>query len=350
MKKIWFLLIFLPISLFAEKPLNIILLIGDGMGFAQSSLMSTLTSPNSYLEQFQYVGISKTQSASDYVTDSGAGGTAIACGVKTYNGAIGVGADSSDLKSMLVIASEKGYATGIIATSRINHATPASFTANDIDRDHYEEIAKDQVNSRVDLMIGGGEKFFAPLFSQMRQNSFEVKSVKDYSGPDYFQNLPISYSKISVFVADEDAKQANEGRGDLLPNATDYALKFLNNKTKGFFIMIEGSQIDWALHNNDKEYLCAELKDFNKTVGIALDFAKKNGNTLVIVTADHETGGLALENVDSKRKNEHLDLGWSTLEHTGCWVPVFAFGPGSENFSGVYQNTDIYNKIIQLYK
>lgn len=350
MKKLLFLLIFLPIVIFAQKPQNIILIIGDGMGFTQTSLMSTLTGTNSILEQFPVIGISKTQSASDYITDSGAGGTAIACGVKTYNGAIGVATDSTEVKSMLEIASVKGYATGIVATSIINHATPAAFTAHDVDRDHYDAIAKDQVNAPVDLMIGGGEKYFTPLMSQMKQKGFEIKTTKDYNDAAYFKTLAITYPRIAVFVSDNDAEQANKGRGDMLPNATEYALKYLNSKAKGFFIMIEGSQIDWAGHNNDKEYLSAELKDFNKTVGAALDFAKKNGNTLVIVTADHETGGLALENIDLSNGKEKLDLDFSTLEHTGCWVPVFAFGPGGENFSGIYQNTDIFKKIIELYK
>ncbi|MEI6089205.1 MAG: alkaline phosphatase [bacterium] len=350
MKKILFLLIFLPITLFSQKPQNIILIIGDGMGFAQSSLMSTITGTASIIEQFPIIGINKTQSASDYVTDSGAGGTAIACGVKTFNGAIGVSSDSTEVKSMLEIASQKGYVTGIIATSKINHATPASFTAHDIDRDNYDAIAKDQVNSPVDLLIGGGEKYFIPLSSQMKQKGFEIKTTKDYNDAAFFKTLAITYPKIAVFVADNDAEQANKGRGDMEPNATEYALKFLDGKNKGFFIMIEGSQIDWALHNNDKIYLSAELKDFNKTVGAALDFAKKKGNTLVIVTADHETGGLSLENIDLSNGKEKLELGFSTLKHTGCWVPVLAFGPGAENFSGIYHNTDIFTKIIELYK
>jgi alkaline phosphatase len=350
MKKLVFLLIFLPFVLCAQKPQNIILIIGDGMGFAQASLMSTLTGSSSNLEQFPIIGISKTQSSSNYVTDSGAGGTAIACGVKTYNGAIGVAPDSSEVKSMLEIAADKGYSTGIVATCIINHATPAAFTAHDVDRDNYDAIANDQANSPMDLMIGGGEKYFEPLLNRMKQKGFEVKTTKDYKDSAYFKTLAITFPKIAVFVSDNDAKQANKGRGDMLPDATEYALKFLNSKNKGFFIMIEGSQIDWAGHKNDKDYLVSELKDFDKTLGVALDFAKKNANTLVIVTADHETGGLALENVDLAKKNEHICLDWSTLEHTGCWVPVFAFGPGAEKFSGIYQNSDIFNKIIELYK
>jgi len=350
MKKLLFLLIFLPITLFAQKPQNIILIIGDGMGFAQTSLMSTLTGPSSNLEQFPIIGISKTQSASNYVTDSGAGGTAIACGVKTFNGAIGVGKDSIKVKSMLEIAAEKGYSTGIVVTCRINHATPADFTAHEVDRNSYDAIAKDQVNSPIDLMIGGGEKYFAPMINQMKQKGFEIKTTKDYTGPSYFKSLPTTYPKVAIFVSDMDAEQANKGRGDMLPNATEYALKYLSSKAKGFFIMIEGSQIDWAGHNNDKEYLSAELKDFNKTVGAALDFAKKNGNTLVIITADHETGGLTLNDIDLSNGKEQLDVGFSSKEHTGCWVPVFAFGLGAEKFSGIYQNTDIFKKIIELYK
>jgi alkaline phosphatase len=135
-----------------------------------------------------------------------------------------------------------------------------------------------------------------------------------------------------------------KGRGDMLPSASFKAIDILRKNREGFFLMIEGSQIDWAGHANVADTLIDETLDFDKAVGVALDFAKTDGHTLVIITADHETGGVTITGGD--RETHKVKLNFSTKAHTAVLVPVYAYGPGSENFKGIYDNTDIFKKIV----
>ena len=323
------------------KPQNIILLIGDGMSIPQiySSILASET-PTAF-EKFPITGLAKTYSKSHKITDSAASGTAIATGHKTNNGMIGMDADSIPVPSILEILSEKGMKTGIIATSYITHATPAAFVAKNINRNNYEEIAMDFAQcEKVDLLIGGGRKHFTNRNDGI--NLIEEMSNKNWH---YYDTLcDIKENDKIIILADEKHLPSYPQRGDFLPDATELALEKLNNDN-GFFLMIEGSQIDFAAHNMDSTYLVNEMLDFNNTINKVLAFANDNPNTLVIVTADHETGGLTI--IDPNGAYTKTNFHFSTGSHSPLLVPIFAIGPGCENFSGIMENTDIIKKILK---
>jgi alkaline phosphatase len=326
------------------KPKNIILLIGDGMGLSEVSASQFFNEDPSNFERFKVVGLSKTSSFSDLITDSAAGATAMASGVLTYNGAIGMNKDSISVRNIVEEVSMRGLSTGVVSTSSITHATPASFYAHVKLRSMAEDIAVDLVHSDIDFFAGGGLKYFnnradkLNLIDQLNEKGFVV----------YTQGLPDFNidKKQAVLLADNAMKQNNEGRGDFLPKATQKAIAKLADNENGFFLMVEGSQIDWGGHDNDAEYLISELIDFDKAIGVALDFAEANDETLVIVTADHETGGFTLGS-DNNNYNKIKPV-FSTSGHTATMVPVFAIGPGSEKFNGIYAINEIYHKMISL--
>lgn len=326
-----------------NKPQNIILLIGDGMSIPQiCASMLTQESPTSF-EQFPVTGLVKTHSKSHRITDSAAGGTAIATGHKTNNGMIGMNADSIAVPSMLEIFSDRGMKTGVIATSYITHATPASFVAKNINRNNYEEIAADFANSdKVDLLIGGGRNHF-----NKRKDNVNLIEKMQSDGWNYYDtliNVDTSANKI-IILADNDHLPPYSMRGNFLPEATSLALRNLKNEN-GFFLMVEGSQIDFACHDKDSTYLINEMNDFNNTINVVLEFAEENPNTLVIVTADHETGGLTI--IDPDENYTKTNLHFSNGSHTPLLVPIFAFGPEANRFTGIMDNTDIFKKIIDL--
>jgi alkaline phosphatase len=322
---------------------NIILMIGDGMGVSQIYAGMTANHSHLNLDQFQNIGFSKTHSANDYITDSGAGATAISTGRKTFDGAIGVDIDTIPATSILEYAERNNKATGMVVTSSITHATPASFIAHQPSRKNYEEIAADFLNTDIDVFIGGGLK----NFNQRKDNRDLTRLLDDKGYQLIYSPDSIKFAngeKIAGLLYQEHGPKYSEGRGDMLSHSTQKALEALNKDTHGFFLMIEGSQIDWGGHDNDGPYVVNEMLDFDRTIGIVLEFAKKDGNTLVIVTADHETGGMSLTggNIEKGEVNTKFTTG----DHTGVMVPVFAFGPGSENFRGIYENTEIFNKMM----
>lgn len=327
----------------SQKPTNIILMIGDGMSTPQV-YAAMLTSENSTsFERFPVTGLVKTYSKSHKITDSAAGGTAIATGHKTNNGMIGMNSDSIPVPSILEILSEKGLKTGVIATSYITHATPASFVAKNINRNNYEEIAMDFAKcDKVDLLIGGGKKHFTDRNDGI--NLIEKMTSEGWNYYDTLINIDVNEDKIMILASD-DHLPSYPSRGEFLPNAATVALENLSQSKNGFFLMIEGSQIDFAAHNSDSTYLVNEMHDFDNTINKALDFAEKDGNTLVIVTADHETGGLTI--LDPNGHYTETRFNFSTGSHTPLLVPIFAFGPGSENFSGIMENTDIIKTILK---
>lgn len=329
-----------------KRPHNIILLIGDGMGLGQISAGLYANFNQLNLERCTVTGLHKSYAANDLITDSAAGATAFACGVKTYNGAIGVDAAGKPAKTILEEAGQRGLATGLIATSSITHATPASFIAHVAKREEEEAIATFFVDSGVDLFIGGGKKFFdrresdeRDLLQQLRKKGYVISH---YAEKDLKQITPDPEHPFGYLSADNSPLTAESGR-DYLEPAARMAPSFLAKRSnKGFFLMIEGSQIDWGGHAKDAQYIVNEMLDFDKAIGAALDFAKSDGHTLVIVTADHETGGFSI-NPGSKMGS--ITGAFTTDQHTGTLIPVFAYGPGAELFGGVYENTAIYHKM-----
>jgi len=324
---------------------NVIFLIGDGMGLSQVSASQYYNENPTSFERFSVIGLSKTSSSSDVITDSAAGATALASGVKTFNGAIGVTPDSLAVETIVEQISSRGISTGIISTSAITHATPACFYAHVTSRRNEEEIAHFLINSEIDFFAGGGLKFFnerednADLLKLLNENGFKVSTDKLPKKP--------SKKKAAILLSKKGMPTMLEGRGDFLPEATKLALETLSKNKEGFFLMVEGSQIDWGGHANDSDYLISELLDFDKTIGIALNFAKQDGETLVIVTADHETGGFTLASDDGDYNK--IKPVFSTGGHSATMVPVFAEGPGAEIFGGIYENTSIYDKIKSFF-
>lgn len=335
----------------AKKPTNVILMIGDGMGVTQISAGLYSNSNKLNLERFPVVGLHKSYSGDNLVTDSAAGATAFSAGVKTYNGAIGVNMDTVAVKTILESAEERGMPTGLVATSSIVHATPASFIAHDAYRKNYEAIAADFLDTEVDLFIGGGKKFFDRREDE--QNLLEELKKRGYFVSSYFEEelsefKPAPGSNFAYLTADGEPLPFAQGR-DYLVEATEMAVNHLAKKSdnKGFFLAIEGSQIDWGGHANESDYIISEMLEFDQAVGKVLDFAEKDGNTLVIVTADHETGGYAIQ---YGSKMDSIVPAFTSDYHTADLIPVFAAGPGAWNFGGVYENTAIYDKMMALLK
>ena len=330
-----------------DGPKNIILMIGDGMGISQISAGMYASGKKLSLERFPVIGLHKCYATNDLITDSAAGATAFACGVKTYNGAIGVGPDTSRLSSILEEAESRGLATGLVATSTIVHATPASFIAHQSSRKLYEEIASDFLETEIDFFVGGGKKYFDRR-SKDDRNLYQELEAKGYVVSDYFKEpfpeSQLDYSRnFAYFTSDDQPLSYSKGRDYLLP-VTRSAPEFLklHSAEKGFFLMIEGSQIDWGGHANNVDYIVSEMQDFDRAIGAALEFAKRDGQTLLIVTADHETGGFSINPGSTK---ENLITGFTSGNHTGSMIPVFAYGPKAELFAGIYENSDIYHRM-----
>lgn len=339
-----------------KAPKNVILLIADGTGVTQISTAFYFKDSTPNYARFQNIGLINTSSSSHNITDSAAGATAFACGEKTYNGAIGVLPDSTDVENIVEVVSAKNIKSGLIATSSITHATPAAFYAHALKRSMAEDIALDMVASDVDFFAAGGLKYFNKrsdsinLLSELEAKNFVMDTVSLVD----FATIQKA-EKAGFLLAENGMPKMTEKRGSFLEDATKLGIEFLSQNNSNFFMMVEGSQIDWGGHANDGNYVVTEMLDFDDAVGKALDFAEKDGNTLVVVTGDHETGGLALSS--KQRVNEHgekysdyneIDLTFSTKGHSTTLIPVFAFGPGSEEFKGIYENTDIYKKILKV--
>ncbi|MEM6965584.1 MAG: alkaline phosphatase [Bacteroidota bacterium] len=330
-----------------NNPKNIILMIGDGMGITHITAGMIRHNDKLNIERCQYVGLHKCHAKNNLITDSAAGATAFACGVKTYNGAIGVNAAKKSVATILEDCEKREMATGLITTSTIVHATPASFIAHVDSRRKFEAIAAQFLKTEIDFFVGGGKKYFDRRETDSR-NLYAELEKKGYLVSDYFKEdlNEVNYDRkrnFAYFTADDDPLPVASGR-NYLSEACRVAPRFLKarSRDKGFFLMIEGAQIDWGGHANDADYIISEMLDFDRSIGTVLDWAEKNGETLVIITADHETGGFAV-NIGSTQ--DSLVTKFTTDYHAAELIPVFAFGPGAEDFTGIYDNTDIHYKM-----
>jgi len=269
----------------------------------------------------------------------------LAAGVKTKNGMIGMGPDSVAVESILHQAEKNNLATGIVSACAVTHATPASYVAHQINRNMYEAIAADFLKVDLEVFIGGGKKYFSNRSTDDRDLISELQNKK-YKVVESMNELQkVQKGKVAGLLF-EDHPPAMPERGNFLPEATAAALNLLQNNRKGFFLMVEGSQIDWAGHDNNAERIANEVIDFDKAVQAALAFAAKDGNTLVIVTADHETGAMSL--LDGNLKRGEFKAAFSSGNHSGIPVPVYAFGPGAEEFTGFMENISFKAKIAGL--
>lgn len=320
---------------------NIILIIGDGMGVPQITAGMYKLKNQTALENFPIIGLSKTHSSNALVTDSAAAGTAIACGEKTANGTVGISMRNQKLTSILELSKQKGYKTGIIATSTIVHATPAAFYANVLSRNQYEDIALQLSDSDVDYFIGGGRKFF--LNRKDKRNL--LKEMTSYDIVNSIKKFDESKSdKIAYLTSSEDPYPIRNGRIPNLSDAVEKMLPKLSNNDNPYFLLIEASQIDWGGHKNDIDYVLTEFIDMDKAINKVIEFTKNDKNTIVIVTGDHETGGLAI--TSGRIRNFQIKTEFSTIGHSAVMIPVFAKGAHSEIFSGIYDNTEIFKKMF----
>lgn len=328
-----------------KKVKNVILMIGDGMSLMHVYTAWAANRGKLWLENAQATGLSKTWAVKKLVTDSGSGGTSLATGVKTVYHAVGVDPEGKSLTSLVDVAKELGKDAGLAVTCRLWDATPCDFCCHNIDRDKEEELVGDYPTSGVDFVFGGGAQKFTnrkdgrDIFKELQKKGYHVSRTLD----DFF-----AYDKNSRIFAvpyDKDTPLPDE-RGDLLARASMKGISLMNQNKNGFFMMIEGSQLDDYGHFNQLDLLMKETLDFDQTVGEVMKWAAKDGETLVVVTADHETGGLTL--VNGNKDEGRVECCFSTKDHSGAMVPVYAFGPGAENFTGIFENTDVFKKIKKL--
>ncbi|WP_175615575.1 alkaline phosphatase [Piscibacillus halophilus] len=290
-----------------SKIKNIIFLIGDGMGPAYNTAYRYLKDDPStpYMENTAFddyfVGMQKTYSwdKEESITDSAAAATSLSSGIKTYNGAIAVDMETHEVPTALEIAKEQGKSTGLVSTSQINHATPASFGAHDESRHNYNEIADDYFDEmingehKIDVLLGGGTDYFERddrnLAGEFKQDGYSYVTTKEELLSDQNNQVLGLFAPVGLdYAIDRPENQPS------LEEMTNAALERLSQNKDGFFLMVEGSQIDWAGHDNDIVAAMSEMRDFEKAFEVAIEYAKEDPHTLVVTTADHSTGGLTL--------------------------------------------------------
>ena len=330
-----------------EIPQNLIFIIGDGMGVPHvyASVVAQRENNSAFL-RFPYSGFSRTYSRNHYRTDSAAGGTALTTGKKVDNYHVNWGPDSARYNTIFDDAVKAGMSTGFVVTSNVLDATPASTYGHVPYRKMYDTLSLQMAQCAHSVMIGGGRSNFipanrkdglAPLDTLHRRGymvTYDIDTMDAYAG-----------DRMVALLFEGDPLTA-PARGDMLTRGAKKAISMLGRNKEGFALMIEGSQIDWACHNNDTAYLRAELADFESMLNAVLDFAERDGHTLVVVTADHETGGVTLPSGDIDKGTNEVRFLWGS--HTGVMVPVFAYGPGANYFSGIQENVDIPAKIRWL--
>ncbi|MBD8084188.1 alkaline phosphatase [Chryseobacterium caseinilyticum] len=340
----------------SQKPINVIFMIGDGMGVSQVTSAFYFGEGKPNFQNFKFVGLSETSSTSDRITDSAAGATALSTGKKTYKRAIGVDKDSLAIPTILEQLQDKGYKTGLVSLTSLTHATPAAYYAHIKDRDWHEDIALDFIKSDVDFAAAGGLKFFNKRKDQ--KNLLNDLLKKQYRIDTVSLSKPVIGKRNLYLLAEDELPNKIQGRKDFLPEATQTALDYFSAEKKPFFLMVEGSFIDWGGHATNAEMMVKEVLDFDKTIGVVMEFIKKNPNTLLVVTADHETGGASIgkfmekDTATGKKKEvkDKVQVNFIDNQHTAALVPVFAMGKGQELFSGVYPNNTIYHKLVEALK
>ncbi len=361
-------------------------------------------------------GMMTTHSKDNRITDSAAAGTAMATGVKTNNGFVSQTPDEENLETILEAADQAGKSTGLVATSTISHATPAVFASHVNSRNNQEEIARQYIDEGVvDVFLGGGLEYFLPESEGGRQEERHLVNEAIDQGYQFVENreelLEIEEGTILGLFADDAMKPElhREGTGQpSMAEMTSSAIDVLSQNDDGFFLMVEGSQIDWAGHANDAAWAMSDTAAFEEAVIDALEFADQDGETLIVIAGDHDTGGMTLGGYNSKgsdveilhdvtatgdymagqlnsdRSNvtdvveeyaaitltneeaqsiqqsdnpslainqtisDYAGVGWSTTSHTGIEVPIYAYGPGSDHFRGLIDNTDVPQTMAAL--
>lgn len=319
------------------KAKNIILAVGDGAGLNQVMLSRLAIGGMDHklsIDQLPYHGISLTHSYNNIYTDSAAAATTWATGHKTKNRYLSIDVNKEKLQTITEMLSKKSYISGLVATSSITHATPAAFYAHIDSRYKYSEIAEQLIDSPINIAMGGGLEFFD--IEKIEDSHHILTNKKSF-------NLNFNDSKKVIGLFDNDGIYRDTDK-PTQREMTDFTLKYLNkNQCNGFFLMTEGSQIDWAAHDNNANEMIAEFRDFDLTIKDLINFVTQNKETLLIITADHETGGLQI----LKQEDDFVIVQWGTGSHTSIPVGVYTYGPAAELFNGVMDNTDIHQKMLE---
>ncbi len=336
---------------------NIIYMIGDGMGLTHVSMLELENkyAPTSF-DRADNIALTRTYSANNRVTDSAASGTALATGYKTNNGWLGMTPDGTSVESIIAKAEKQNFATGLVATYAIQHATPAAFYAHVKSRGDYANITKQFMESNIDLALGGGYKHFDDVFKAQGKNYVEELTNKGYKVCKTWDEISKQTSGQVFGLLHGDNMPAVEKRQPgFLADATAKALEILTNnvkseKRKGFVLMVEGSQIDGRSHSKDVSGILAEMRDFDKAIKVAMDYADNLPGTLVVVVADHETGGLSIPSnkTDFTLPESGIGYNFGTGSHTAALIPVYLYGTGAEQVNGIMENTDLSWKLQQL--
>lgn len=395
-----------------EKVENVIYMIPDGFNADYATNYRWYKGEDAVWDE-HLKGMHQTYSEDSRVTDSAAAGTAMASGVKTTNGTVGLDEEGNEVETILEASEKDGKSTGLVATSTITHATPAVFASHVESRDNEAEIARQMLANDVDVMLGGGENFFLPESEggEQEENLLEQAEDEGYTNVDTREGLMESDDidveegeKLLGLFADGPLAPEIDRDGTEQPSLsemTERSIDVLEEDKDGFFLMVEGSQIDWAGHANDPTWAMKDTEAFEKAVEEAIAFAEEDGNTLVVVAGDHETGGMTAgangeydtkpevvkdvtatgeamaselnedrsnveevveshtpfdlteEDVQTIQEAEDAPtainhyisdqalVGWTSSAHTGVDIPVYAYGPQSDAFSGLIENTDL---------
>lgn len=348
-----------PLPLVAQRKVkNVILMIGDGMGFTQIVATRTMVlgaQGRLTIERLPVTGVIDNYAADNFVSGSAATATSLATGYKTNENMVSVLPDGTPAMTILEAAREKGLSTGLVATSTITHATPAAFAAHVTDRYSEVEIAGQLLESRINVLLGGGRALFKSGISGYKYKRTDGRDlVEEARKADYAyvetkdELMQLRAENDHVLGLFSDGYLINQDSEPTLAEMTDAALKILSQNEKGFFLMVEGSQIDWAGEDNDINYTIREQLHFDLAIRSAIRFAMDDEETLVVVTADHETGGMFISVEPPNQLDGKIDIQWGTDEHNGNAVPVFAYGPQAERFMGWYDNTEIPKKIANI--
>lgn len=324
-----------------KAPKNVLVLISDG-GAGQGQMWATVTANGGTLNltQMRNIGLLSTHSTNDYTTDSAGAGTALATGQKTRNRRIGTDSLGNTIENITEVLSAKGVRTGIISNDGITGATPSAYYAHQPERDMSKEIAKDLLTSPVDLVIA------APVKALVSEDSLLVKQLREKNialcnGLEQLRRIP--FNQRAVCLQGDDY----EKNFRLIEESFSQVISRLSTGKKGFFAMIEGAKVDKGGHANDLFTVVDEYLSFDRLVGKALEYADRDGETLVLVLSDHETGGLTL--LDGDYQTGTVVGNFSTGDHTGIPTLLYAYGPGSQHFRGFADNSSLVDRILRFY-
>lgn len=347
---LFFLLLLISINIQAQPkvdlpagvPRNVIIIVGQGMGLGHLTAAELKNNDTLSLEKFPVVGLMKTWSANQIVADPFAGMTAIACGKKTNNGYIGIGHDDKPVENIIEIARKKEMSTGLVTTSSITKTALLPFLIHEEALPSDEKVALKIANTSLDILIAGGNQYFTKRSDN--QNLVSTFKSRQYIYEDNLKRVgKLRGTKFVALVAEDDVPAGKYSKAFLPKGASNAAQMMLANP-KGYFLVVENSHIKNAIVMNAPLAMADEVIELDNTVKEVLKLAGQN--TLILVMGNVEFGGINI--TGGSQKDKKTEINTSFKNNTATMVPVFAFGPGAEQFSGIYDNTDVFNKLLKF--